>query len=340
MTVRRGFSVTELMMCVATCALLGCVLIVGGARPRGLASQSQSLDNLRQIGSVTRSYGADHADRMWGFTWRPDVPVQSEWPDIRAHAGIDAFTAAGAQAIDLLRRRTNTPNFPIPFSWVPHILYSHLVLADYMNAPMPMSVFVAPGDRNRRRWSENITAFRNGQLQPQPEPNPDNWRWSYSSSYELPVAWFAPDAVTSTTGGVVQGGAQNQYQLVAPTGGGLAQLGGRLLTDVRHPANKVLMYEQSQWQGARRDVYFMADHARVGVVMADGSTAVRPTVQANRGFQPAAPTNASPTFVTYSPAPWEPTVPTSGTGVPAYYRFTRSGLRGRDFDGQEVPWQP
>jgi hypothetical protein len=336
-SMHRGLTLTDVLSSVVVVALIACVLVVSSGRQRAIGSQSESLSNLRQIGTITASYGADHQNRMWGFSWRPDVPVVSQWADIRFHAGQDALTAAAAQAVDLIRRRTNDPTFPIPSNWAPHIFYSHLVLADYFNAGLPMSPFVAPGDRNRRRWSENIAAFRANQLMPQPDASdPVNWRWPYGSSYELSVGFFAPDARTSTTGTITQATAHNQFVLVPSLDGSRPELGGRLLTEVRYPSDKVLMYESAQWQGARSGVYFMFEHARIPLLLVDGSAAVRVTSDTNPGWNPEHPTSLPPMTTSYMPSAWEAPAAVSGASVVVHYRFTRWGLRGRDVNGQEV----
>jgi len=333
---RRGFGLADGVVAVVVVALLWCVIVVTGAQRRGTGSQGESLNNLRQIGAITSSYGADYQDRMWGFSWRPSVPVVSQWADIRLHATQDALTAGAAQAIDLIRRRTNDPTFPIPSNWVPHIFYSHLVLADYLGSELPMSPFVSPGDRNRRRWSENVAAFRANQLTPQPDANdPNNWRWPYGSSYELPPAFYAADARTTTTGTITQATGHDQFQLVTANDGSQPLMGGRLLTEVRYPADKVLMYESAQWQGARDGVFFMFEHARVPLLMVDGSAGVRVTSDTNPGWDPVYPASLPPMSTTYRPSAWEAPAAT-GASVLVHYRFTRWGLRGRDINGQEA----
>jgi hypothetical protein len=334
---RRGFGLADGVVAVVVVALLWCVIIVTGAQRRGTASQSESLDNLRQIGSITRSYGADYQDRMWGLTWTRTQFGPSQYPDLMAFAGSTDLAAASAQAIDLIRRRASFPAMPYVSSWLPHVSYGHLVLADYLDTSLPMNVFVSPGDRNRRRWAENPAAFRAGQLFPQPDPQDlGNARWIYSSSYEVQPAFWSPDAVTPTTVAVVQGPNHYSFQIASSGSTGSGQLTARPLTQVQFPSHKVLLSDSAQWQGGRRDLYFLSNDARVPLVMVDGSARVRTAGDANPGFNPDSPTSPFYTVVHYERRDWEPFADTPVGGIRGRWRFTRWGLRGRDFDGQEV----
>jgi hypothetical protein len=112
---------------------------------------------------------------------------------------------------------------------------------------------------------------------------------------------------------------------------------------VRYPSHKAMMYETNQRFFGSRELFFMYPEARVPVLMADGSAGVRSIKQSNPGFQPNMPTDPNPTRVLYTPElSWE-TPTASGEAsetVNGGIRWTRSGLRGRDFAGPEVPWVP
>jgi hypothetical protein len=331
----RAFALADLAAATLTLGLVAALLLVVLTRTRSNATQAESLANLKFIGTVTASYGADYQDRVWGFSWQPGGPFPTTYPDLQAHASGDAFARAGAQAIDIIRRRSDLPNMQIISSWIPHTAYSHLVLADYLDSMLPLRRFVNPADRNRVRWSGDPAAFRSNLLMPQPDgSDPNGWRWPYSSSYELPPAFYSPNFLTTGVQTIIQAGSHNTFQI---TGTGTTGLGPRLLTDAVHPSQKVLLFENAQWHGARSPVYFAYPHARIAMVTVDGSGGVRATGSANRGFQPANPTSSFATSFTYSPSAWEPPVANNVTSVQGYYRWTRRGITGRDFDGQEVP---
>jgi hypothetical protein len=292
---RRAFALPDLLIVVVVAALLGCVLVVSGAKRRGLGSQSESLGNLRQIGSITGSYGADYQGRMWGFTWTPTQRGPSQYADLLQYASQGPLQAVGAQMADIVRRRLDLPQYAVPASWLASVSYSHLVLMDYLDTTTLSSIFRSPGDR--RTWTPPPVVPPN---QPDPSWPTDLWR-HHGSSYELPPAFWSPDAVTVTTGAVVQAASHDTYQLINPTGGTTIQLGARPLTQVQFPSNKVLLADRAEWQGARTDVFFLYDHARIPMLMVDGSAAVRVTGNANPGFRPDAPASPFYTVVNYAP---------------------------------------
>jgi len=331
----RGFTLPEAVAVVVVVAAAAGVVLLRGAEGRSSGSQAESLSNLRQYASANASYGADYQDRFFGFSWRQTAPVNTQYDDLRARAAIGPLEACAAQATDILRRRTGDDAFPLPQSWIPNVRFSHLVLADYLETAALLPFAVSPGDRPLRSWAENVEGFREGQFPPQPSPtDPSNARYPYGSSYEMPPAVFSPDALTATTGVVTDGSAHNIFQTIPPSSGPML-MGGRRVTEVQFPANKVFLYDTAQWQGAKAAVYFMYDHARVPVLMMDGAAGTRVTGHANAGFNPSSPASAFGVQTNYQPMGWEPPV-VGGTVVRARYRFTRWGLRGRDFDGQEV----
>jgi hypothetical protein len=337
----RGFGIIDAVMGVLAVTLIVILVGVNGAGRRGVGAAAESVENLRQIGSITTSYGADYQNRMWGLSWTPQVQGPSNYPELLTSARQGELQAAAAQAIDIIRRRSIFTNHPLPPSWFPQLHYSHLVLADYLDMRLPLNMLVSPGDRHRRQWSENPAGFVAGAFFPyQPDPADFNsWRWTVSSSYELPPAFWSPDAVTATTGAVVQSSNHYTYQIYAPTGGGspFNGWGPRPLTQVRFPSNKVLMSDTGQWHGGRRDLYYLSDDARVPILMVDGSARVRISRDANQGFQPANPTSPSYTPISsYDRRPWEPEAHVPAGGLRARWRYTRWGIRGRDFEGQEV----
>ena len=65
---------------------------------------------------------------------------------------------------------------------------------------------------------------------------------------------------------------------------------------------------------------------------------MRSTRSANPGWHPFRPASAISTLFFYAPDTWEPPT-TDGSfseTVTGYYRWTRGGIMGRDFDGPEI----
>lgn len=340
---RRAFSRVDALATACILAVLLALVLVAGSRTRGHTYQSGSLANLHQFAAITSSYTADNAELFWSLSWPGNVANQSQYADLQAQQmSPDPLAALSAQAIDILRRRyggTGPNQFQPIYSWVP-LLYNHLVLGDYLDSPLPLHIAVSPGDRNRLLWSGNIAGFRNNLFFPnQPDgSDPSSWRWSFSSSYTLPTVFFTPDVGTADHPTIIQGSWHSAFQIY-PTPGNF-RFGRRTLSEVTYPSHKVHMFDSAQWYGRRTPIYWAYDYARVPALLVDGSAGVRVTGTANAGFQPSNPTSPFPTAITYQPQAWEPPADSGVASCKGRFLYTRSGLRGRDFDGPEVPWTP
>src|SRR5690606_35072698 len=103
--------------------------------------------------------------------------------------------AAADQAIYIIRTRTGREDIEriTGMNWVPHILYSHLVLQDYLAARLPEPMAVCPDDIWRARWARDVPGFEQNIYEPyQPDATvPNNMRWAYSSSYQVVPAAYA-----------------------------------------------------------------------------------------------------------------------------------------------------
>jgi hypothetical protein len=330
---RTGFALVELAAALLTLCVLVAVLCVAAPRSRHLGWQAGSIANLHEFATVTASYGADYGDQFWSYTWRFDVPTPSQYPDLHNQPG-DPFYASIYQATDILRRRA-LPTMTLASLWIPSIFFHHLPLADYLNTRLPMRFAVSPGDHNRLLWSNDIAGFsQNAYLPNQPDASePSNLRWPYSSSYRVPQAFFTPDAVTPGQGTIVGISDWGHFSYTGPT----FNMGTRTIAKVNFPSQKVHVFDNAQWQGAKTPVFFAYPFARVPVLMVDGSAFVRATSQANRGFQPNNPRSPFPMSLPFSPSAWEPPVIQGATANPlGMYYWTRGGIQGRDFEGDEL----
>jgi hypothetical protein len=329
----RAFALVELAAAILVVGVLIAVLAVAAPRSRHMAWQAGSIANLHEFAAVTASYGADYGDQFWSYTWRYNEVTPSHYPDLHMVPG-DPFSASSFQAVDILRRRA-LPSMVVVLLWAPTNSSHHLPLADYLDTRLPMRFTVSPGDRNRLLWSNDIEGFsRNAYLPNQPDANdPENLKAPYSSSYRVGHAFFAPDSATSTEGTVFGSIDWSHFQ----AGESPFNFGNKSITKVAFPSQKVHVSDNAQWQGVKNPVFFAYASARVPVLMVDGSARVRATSQANRGFQPNNPRGAFPTLLQYSPAAWEPPV-LQGTSSMLYgmYSWTRGGIKGRDFEGDEI----
>jgi hypothetical protein len=112
---------------------------------------------------------------------------------------------------------------------------------------------------------------------------------------------------------------------------------------VAFPSQKAMVYEQFQRFFGSRVLYGAYEEARVPILFADGGVSVRATNDSNLGFFPNSPFNPGPLRFNYRPdLGYEPPALNGASAelVTGHYRWTRSGLHGRDFGGPEVPWVP
>ncbi len=325
----RAFALPELIAILAIACIAIALLAVTTDRQRRAAGLTQSLAHLRQIAAWTGSYAADNDDRYWGFSWKVFDRNLSSYPDLRGPFSSD-YHAMSAQAIDVLRRRT-TGTFQLPPNWMPVLGHSHLTLADYAGASLPAFAFLSPGDVRRMLWARDPAGFSAEQYPPQPFGGPETAFIPYASSYEVMPAFFQSDNALTDPMAMSQGSTHTVFSI---RGDNFRQ---RRIAEVAFPSQKVHLAEWTQSYFGSQDVYHLFPEARVPRLLADGSTTTRASSESNVGVDPFIPTRQYPLMLTYSPAAWDPPVPTGAAErIEGRYRWTRLGLRGRDFDGPEV----
>jgi len=317
----RGLVLVDVVAIVTVCALLAALLAVSRPRERVLGQLGESMSNLREFGVAFEAYGRDNADRVATFSWKQGV-TPSAYPDLKN--AFDDIDAGVDQAVDIIRRRASLTQqqFPKPGTWLPHLLYSHLVLVDYLEGPALWNTAISPGDAWQLKWASDPLKWR--------ENGASSSRQPFGSSYELPIAFSnTPD---SGDGAIYQAGDSGHFIT------GFSVMGGRRLAQIVYPSSKALMYERFQWFFGPRLAFCLYDEARVPVLSGDGNVQLRLSGHANPGWQPNDPTSPSPTMMGYSPALKEPpALQGVSTTITGKMRWTRHALAGRDFDAAEVP---
>ena len=326
---RAGFTLIELLVVIAIIALLIGILLPALGEARKAAKLTICQAQLQQFGVATQSYAADYQDRIWAFTWKAG-PLKPA-PGLPTAASSD-LRAAAIQAIDILHRRADREDMSVPGSWIPHVLYSHLVLQDYLASRLPEKMVACPEDVNRLNWQKDpIGLFDQGFWLPLQEPPTDtNKRWPYSSSYQPPTATYDRSPVGSR---IQQAGSHRFYSV--PGG---VRLGDKRLSAVNFPGNKVHVHDShARHWGNQGALYHAYPDSRNTLLFFDSSVRVELTADSNLGWVPNRPTSKAWTRYEYQPDLWEGPAPATGESrVDGYYKWNRGGLAGIDFGASEI----
>jgi hypothetical protein len=321
---RRGFALPELLALVIVIAIALAVALLASDPSRRLARVGEDLSHLRQIAAGTASYGNDFEDQIWGLSWhRLMPPPNTPYPDLNFFNS--DFDAATKQMIYLIRvRGGRTPGeTPVISNLFPYASYSHVVLIDYLDHPMPSRMLVSSADE-RWKWANDPRGYDMGLYTPNLGTGFTGYRHPYSSSFRIGLGFHD----VSPQGGRAYPTSTNS--LLIPGGALIRQ---KQLATVAHPGQKVLMHDVVA-RHFGRPVWHMDAQARVPVLMVDGSAAVRSFAEANLG---ANPNTNSASLLSYQPSPIEPP---AGPGATSYHHgplWTKRQLLGRDFGGSDVP---
>jgi prepilin-type N-terminal cleavage/methylation domain-containing protein len=340
---RPGFTLIELLVVIAIIALLVAILLpaLGEARRAGRVTLCST--NLKQLGTAFTSYGADFEQRCPSFSWTQHQGTADDGSFVPPYPDDD--TAASRQAVWIFRHRGERTDIGAINGWIPHVLYSHLILNDYLQQRLPEPMVVCPDDKIRLLWHDTVrnktpaqahAAFLALPLTQRPgmESGDNNslQRWPYSSSYQYITAAYSADMrrgqVYTTQSALMD---HYHYYVYDP-------LGRRQQDEVTYPSNKVLMYDGFGRHYGKKTLWHAYPEVVQPLLFADASVRVMKTSDSNPGFYPNNPTSLLPLRYNYVPRLWEPRT-RNGTAselVTGYYEWCRGGLHGEDYGASEI----
>lgn len=347
---RRAFTLIELLIVIAIIAILIAILLPAIAGARKTAKLTVCMSNMKQLGSANGAYAVEYDDDIAAFSWQRGDRVNTRRPDYKANVSgcvLDG-TAALIQAAEIVRTHTGREDLDPPGICLqgqfPYPLYTPLVLADggHLSDGVTGMVTVCPEDTNRAQWRTEPVNFREIF-----EEVPDAYfslvwekMWPYSSSYEVVPATYdhfgsSFDLYEYGVRRIRQGQTHVDY-FTPPLGNRLGS--GQKMAKVAFPSQKVHFNDSHARHFGTHDRIFADQRARQPLLFFDASVRIRATIDANQGWDPFFSDRNTWRIIRYVPASWEARfdeldVRKIYKGV---FRWTRGGLKGVDFDGEEI----
>ncbi|MEZ6241748.1 MAG: prepilin-type N-terminal cleavage/methylation domain-containing protein [Phycisphaerales bacterium] len=345
-----GFTLVELLIVIFIITLLIGLLAPALGRVRSIARDVACKSNLRQLGAAAANYSANSPGaEIPSFWWQPGTS-RSTYLDVdfsMNRPGADSLDAAQAQETDILRRRTGRDTGQTPQKIklntlrYPHRRFTHLVLLDQMDVPFPDPRAACPEDEQLIRWSRDPMDLSSVPTVGDEDSTTESrieirQRWAYSSTYQAVPASWSPDTRQGTR--LTVGPVERFYNLFTRIDPAL-RLGGRRMDEVAFPGAKVFFFEFHDRHSAGRPAFYAYPQAKGNQLFFDASVRAEKTANSNPGFDPNDPSGVAPAVV-YDPAPGAADPPPLhnplGDTLKGHYRWTRGGLRGVDYAGDDI----
>ena len=305
-----GFTLIELLVVIAIIAVLIGLLLpaLGSARASSRALVCSS--NMRQMGVAAMMYTDDGRGVLPALSWKGGVEQKTPYSQLR-FADSDKL-AVVHQARHIIQQKTGIFFVAGGTSWFPHTWYTQLVYLDYMSGNAEEPVAVCPEDSDQIERVET----------PAEEYSTVVVRQKFRSSYESSLVAGSVDVRRGALYPISQDGQPWQAFFRGDN-----YVTTRRLTEVGFPSSKVYMFDTYERHGSsREDRLFFEPGTSQPILFFDGSVSRRETNDANLGFKPKFPKNPLPTMIENN----------DGDLFPAVFRFTRGGLKGIDFGGEEI----
>ncbi|MEM7622768.1 MAG: prepilin-type N-terminal cleavage/methylation domain-containing protein [Planctomycetota bacterium] len=328
-----AFTLIELLVVIAIIALLIGILLPALGKARGAARSAICLNNLRQMGVAGANYAAGNRDYIPGLSWDNDRPLPTQYDDLQIPVSTSPFASpiqqratTSLQVIDVARRITGDERIfhSRPVGLYGHLYYTSLAMASelgMLDSGYPSEVLLCP---EHRGVPDFIESYKAGELETY-----DGAFQIFRSTYETVPASHTPDRAlpTSDTVPLYQG---NRSTAFLPAGSGTRfdprYLQNRRYTEVVFAGAKVHMHaDADRHTSPREPAFFALEESRVNMLFFDASAGRNRTGDANLGWDPQDPDSED--FETLKVGSEE---------YPGYYRWTRGGLRGIDFGGDEL----